>query len=96
MSNWNNVYSHDECGICITPYTIDDNITWFPCNHCVCLKCYLKCSACPMCRAAFDVNIKPPIYKKINDITIQIKRERSNNNEPLNMINTLNILMQYV
>jgi hypothetical protein len=77
--SWNNVYTHDDCGICMEQYNIQDNITWFPCNHCVCLKCYLKCNTCPICRAPFDTNIKPPIFKTIHEITTQIETNLSNN-----------------
>lgn len=93
--SWDNVYPHDECGICINPYTISENITWFPCNHCVCLKCYLKCTLCPICRAPFDTNIKPPIFKTINDIIARIELERNNGNTS-DLIIKLNNLRQCI
>ena len=70
MSSWNNVYPHDECGICMNQYMLQLNVTWFPCNHCVCAKCYIKCTLCPICRAPFDRNIKPPIFNKINELVL--------------------------
>lgn len=94
--SWDNVYPHDECCICISPYTIIDNITWFPCNHCACTKCYLRCKTCPICRAPFDRNIKPPIFKTINEITTRIETERSNNGDITDLNNRLNTLRQYI
>ena len=70
MSSWNNVYPHDDCAICMNQYRLQENVTWFPCNHCVCAKCYIKCTLCPICRAPFDRNIKPPIFKKINELML--------------------------
>ena len=94
--SWNNVYPHDECGICMNQYHIHDNITWFPCNHCVCVKCYLQCTTCPICRAPFDSNIKPPIFAKINDITIHIEKNRMNNTDVTNLQYELNQLRSLV
>ena len=70
MTSWNNVYPHDDCAICMNQYRLQENVTWFPCNHCVCAKCYIKCTLCPICRAPFDRNIKPPIFKKINELML--------------------------
>ena len=94
--SWDNVYPHDECGICITPYTIIENITWFPCNHCVCTRCYIRCNSCPICRAPFDRNMKPPIYKMIVDLSNQVEREIRNNGEPTDLIIRVNNLRQYI
>ena len=89
MKKMDNVYPEDECGICFNPYKVEDNITWFPCSHCVCLKCYLKCTVCPMCRAPFDRNIKPPVFAKIYDLLLQIENEIKNNGDPLHYIERL-------
>ena len=92
MSSWENVYPEDDCGICMNQYTIQENVTWFPCNHCVCLKCYLQCSVCPICRAPFNRNIKPPIYKQIQELTIHIIKRRMNNTEVTDLEYRLNEL----
>jgi hypothetical protein len=74
MSSWNNVYPHDDCGICMNQYRLQENVSWFPCNHCVCAKCYIQCTLCPICRAPFDRNIKPPIFNKIKELILQIQQ----------------------
>ena len=94
--SWDNVYPHDECGICFNSYAIPENITWFPCNHCVCLKCYLRCNVCPMCRAPFDTNLKPPIFKTIDELLTRIEDEITNNGNPTGLIHRMNILNHYL
>ena len=92
--NWNNVYPEDECGICLNSYRIQENVTWFPCNHCVCLKCYLRCNACPICRAPFDINVKPPILNTINDLAVMIEQVSKNNGDATEMIRRLKRLKE--
>jgi len=94
--SWNNIYPEDECSICMNPYCITENITWFPCNHCVCLKCYMRCNACPICRRPFDKNIKPPIFITIADLNIAIINELTNNGDPTHLIERVTILKQYL
>ena len=94
--SWNNVYPEDECSICMNPYNIVENITWFPCNHCVCLKCYMRCNSCPICRTLFNKNTKPPIFKTIADLNIAIENELTNNGDATEMIHRVITLKQYV
>ena len=94
--NWANISPDEECPCCFNIYTISENISHFPCLHASCVKCYIKCNKCPICRSPFNNNLKPAIYAIIKDITYDITTGIQNNEDKTPQIIKLEELKKYI
>ncbi len=70
-----------ECCVCWEPITKWRSASFSTEGHCrsehvLCVGCYYKCSACPLCR--YQPEVKPPIYAEAYLDTLRERREVHN------------------